>query len=71
MAAHVHPKDLGKDRYTSNGGDIFKYVELTPSANRSADSSELTDRKENQPPSLTKALPTRKMRTSKHIMKPV
>ena len=29
MAARVHPKDLGKDKHTSNGQDIFKYVEKT------------------------------------------
>ena len=26
MAGHIHPKDLGKDRHTSNGENIYEYV---------------------------------------------
>lgn len=66
MARNVHLKDLAKDRHTSNGEDVFKYVDLAHCDSRFTNNSEITDQPDRFP-SLTAVSPRRRTRTSKHI----
>ena len=66
MARSVHLKDLGKDRHTSNGQDVFKYVNLAHCDARFTDNTETADQPDRFP-SLTAVSPRRRTRTSKHI----